>query len=79
MLRAGRAGVKKGKTMSGFNDYKALESAVQIVTAAAQANALKLNGMPSIYENAATSGKADGEYVAALLNAIAAGIKTKPE
>ena len=65
--------------MSGFNEFKAMESAVQIVTAAAQANALKLNGMPSIYQNAATAGKADGEYVAALLNAIASGIKTKPE
>lgn len=62
--------------MASFNDFKAHEYAVQIVVAAAQAGSLKLNGMPSSHSEATSAGKADGEYIAALIKSIASGIQS---
>lgn len=63
--------------MSSVTKYKALELATQIVTAAAQANSLKLSGVPIGDATAAVAnGEVDGAYIAALLNTIADKIKT---
>jgi hypothetical protein len=63
--------------MSSVNHYKALELAVQVITAAATANSLKLHGAPMGDATAAKSnGELDGAYIAALLNTIAEKIKT---
>ncbi|MFM0326097.1 hypothetical protein [Caballeronia glebae] len=59
------------------NKYKALELATQIVTAAAQAGSLKLEGVPTGNASAAvSSAEKDGAYIATLLNTISDKIKT---
>ncbi|MFP3798677.1 hypothetical protein [Paraburkholderia sp. SIMBA_027] len=63
--------------MSSITKYKAMELATQIVTAAAEANNLKLFGVPNgTLEEIAQTGEKDGTYIAALLNTIADKIKT---
>jgi hypothetical protein len=55
-----------------------MEHAAKIVEAAAQAGSLKLNGVPAGDVNAAKqNAEVDGAYVAALMRAIATGIKTE--
>jgi hypothetical protein len=63
--------------MSSLTHYKSMELAAQVVAAAAQAGSLKLTGVPMGDAAAAKSnGEVDGAYVAALMNTIAATIKT---
>lgn len=63
--------------MSGFNEHKATEAAVQIVAALASAGTLKVNGIPMEESRASAAGKLSGEYIAAMINAIASGITEK--
>jgi hypothetical protein len=63
--------------MSNLTHHQSLEHAAKIVQAAAQAGSLKLNGAPAGDVNAAKqNAEVDGAYVAALMRAIATGIKT---
>ncbi|KVQ43736.1 MULTISPECIES: hypothetical protein [Burkholderia cepacia complex] len=59
---------------NGFTRFKALEAAVQIVTAAAQQGGLRLNGASTNEQGSEQLAKVDGVYVATLLNTIADNI-----